>query len=140
MPNFETFTKRMAPLAKKPYVTIQKRGTISLNAAAHAALGEPEAVELLYDRTERIVGLRAVSKEAEHAYALRPQAGKSVGPFIVSGTAFAKYYKIDTTVSRRWAGQLEGDVLCIDLKQPGTVVTSNRSTARRTDEGDSDAR
>lgn len=139
MPNFETFTKRMAPLAKKPYVTIQKRGTISLNAAAHAALGEPDAVELLYDRNERVVGLRAVSKEAEHAYALRAQAGKNVGPFIVSGTAFAKYYKIDTTVSRRWVGQLEGDILCIDLKQPGTEVTSNRNVTRRLDDDDDDA-
>lgn len=139
MPNFETFTKRMAPLAKKPYVTIQKRGTISLNAAAHAALGEPEAVELLYDRDERIVGLRAVSREAEHAYALRPQAGKSVGPYIVSGTAFAKYYKIDTSVSRRWVAQLEGDILCIDLKEAGTEVTSNRSAARRLDSEDEDA-
>jgi hypothetical protein len=80
-----------------------------------------------------------VSKEAEHAYALRAQAGKSVGPFIVSGTAFAKYYKIDTTVSRRWVAQLEGDILCIDLKEAGTEVTSNRSTARRLDDEAEDA-
>ena len=45
---FETFTRRMVPLVKKPTVTIQKRGTLSFNKAAQVALGEPEAVELLY--------------------------------------------------------------------------------------------
>ncbi|MFJ4972448.1 hypothetical protein [Streptomyces sp. NPDC088755] len=127
MPNFETFTKRMAPLVKQPFVTIQKRGTISLNAAAHALLGKPEAVELLYDREESVVGFRPVPRESEHAYPLRAQNNKSVGPYIVSGTAFVKYYNIDTTVSRRWVASLVGDVLCVDLKHGGTVVTSNRS-------------
>ena len=137
MPKFETFTKRMAPLVKQPLVTIQKHaGTISLNAAAHALLGKPDAVELLYDRDEQLVGLRAVAKESEHAYPLRSQAGKSVGPYIVSGTQLAKYYKIDTTVSRRWVASLVDDILCIDLKQEGTVVTSNRSASQPADSSD----
>ncbi len=138
MPNFETFTKRMTPLVKQPYVTIQKRGTISLNASAHAALGSPEAIELLYDSGEQIVGFRGVPKTAEHAYPLRAQAGKSVGPYIVSGTAFVRYYGIETTVSRRFVATMQDDVLCIDLKLEGTIVTSNRSqeaTLRDTPEG-----
>src|SRR6266508_5021599 len=106
----------MAPMVKQPFVTIQKRGTISLNAAAHAMLGSPEAVELLYDPHEKIIGLRPVAKESEHAYPLRAQAGKAVGPYLVSGTAFTKYYKIDTQVSRRWVGHVDNGVLCVDLK------------------------
>lgn len=125
MPNFETFTKRMVPLVKQPYVTIQRRGTISLNASAHDQLGAPDAVELLYDKEEQIVGFRAVPKEAEHAYGLRA-AGKT---YIVSGTAFTKYYKIDTSVSKRWPAHMDGDVLCVDLKAEGTEVTSNRTAA-----------
>ncbi|MEU7937830.1 hypothetical protein [Microbispora bryophytorum] len=138
MPNFETFTKRMVPLVKQPFITIQKRGTMSLNAAAYTALGEPEAVELLYDPAERIMGFRAVAKESEHAYPLRAQAGKSIGPYIVSGTAFTKYYGIDTTVSRRWVGYLDEGVLCVDLKQSGTEVTSNRSGSRASGGDDDD--
>ncbi|MFF0575262.1 hypothetical protein [Streptosporangium saharense] len=132
MPNFETFTRRMVPLAKQPSVTIQKRGTMSLNAAAYAALGEPEAVELLYDRDERIVGFRAAPRGAEHAYPLRAQTGT----YIVSGTAFTKYYRIDTTISRRWVGYLDEDVLCVDLGQPGTEVTSNRNGNRASADDD----
>ncbi|MEV7970047.1 hypothetical protein AB0O34_29290 [Sphaerisporangium sp. NPDC088356] len=135
MPNFETFTKRLVPLVRQPFVTIQKRGTMSMNAAAFAELGEPEAVELLYDPAERIIGFRPVEKESEHAYPLRPQAGKSVGPYIVSGTAFTKYYNIDTSVSRRWTSYIDDGILCIDLKQSGTVVTSNRSSGRDVEGG-----
>lgn len=129
MPNFETFTKRMAPQARAPYITIQKRGTISLNKAAHLALGEAEAVELLYDKNEHIVGLRGVLVSAPHAYALRGAGGKedSATTFIFSGTAFVKYYGIDTSESRRWEAELVDDILCISLDSEATVVTGNRS-------------
>lgn len=126
MPNFEVFTKRMVPLAEKPYVTIQKRGNIAINRSAHAALGEPAAVELLYDPKDEIIGLRAVSPEVEHAYPLRPQGGKEIGPYLVAGIAFTKFYRIDTTVARRWRATMNDDVLCIDLKGDSTVVSSNR--------------
>lgn len=130
MAKFETFKKRMVPLKKAPYVTIQKRGTMSFNAAAHAALGNPEAVELLYDRDERIIGVRSVDPGVEHAYPLRSPSKRDMS-FILSGTAFTKYYEIDTSVSTRYPAYMDGDVLCIDLKQEGTVVTSNRSGTGR---------
>lgn len=127
---FEVFNKRFAPLAKAPSVTIQKRGLMSLNRAAYALLGEPKAVELLFDKDERIIGLRPIDDAAAHAYPLRPQSSKSdSGPLILAGTAFTQYYNIDTTVSRRWIPTLRDGVLCIDLKQEGVVVTSNRNRA-----------
>lgn len=126
VPNFQTFRKRMVPLAKAPYVTIQRRGTMSFNAAAHAALGQPEAIELLYDPDERIIGVRGVDPTVEHAYPLRTMPGKHESGFIVSGTAFTKFYGISTEISKRYRAELDGDILCIDLKQPGTEVTSNR--------------
>jgi len=65
----------MIPLAKVPYVTIQKRGIIGFNASAHAELGSPKAVELLFDKTERIIGIRGVDPNAEHAYSIRVSGG-----------------------------------------------------------------
>ena len=127
MPNFEVFTKRMVPLVKSPYVTIQKRGTLSLNAAAHAALGSPDAVELLYDATERVMGIRGVPDDAAHAYPLRAQGGKESGPYLVSGRAFTGYDNIDTRVSRRYSAAMSDGVLCVDLRSDGTEVSSNRS-------------
>lgn len=127
MPDFEVFTKRLVPLKKTPLVTIQKRGTISLNKSAYSALGEPEAVELLYDRDERIVGLRAAESSLEHAYPVRSATGRGSGPYIISAIAFTKFYDIDTEQSLRWRAHLVEDVLCIDLDSTGTPVTSNRA-------------
>lgn len=124
---FEVFTKRMVPLTKAPFVTIQRRGTFSINKSAWVALGEPEAVEFMYDAEIGVIGLRKVDPAMEHAYAIRPV--KTDGPWVASGTAFTKYFNIDTEVSRRYAVTFENDVLCIDLKDGGTVVTSNRSRA-----------
>lgn len=131
VPEFETFTRRMIPLVKKPSITIQKRGTMSFNKAAYVALGSPEAVELLYDKELKIVGIRAIDPIVDHAYPMRPQANKDDGPYIVSGAAFTKYYGIDTEEARRWNAELEDGILCIDLRQPGQVVTSNRSGSGR---------
>lgn len=134
MPDFETFTRRMIPLVKKPSITIQKRGTMSINKAAHMALGSPAAVELLYDKTEQIVGLRAVDPVVDHAYPVRAQNNKDDGPFILSGSAFTKYYKINTSEARRFTAEMQGDVLCINLRGDGTVVTSNRNGSARSNE------
>ncbi|MDQ2959078.1 MAG: hypothetical protein M3Y42_19245 [Actinomycetota bacterium] len=127
MPDFEVFTRRLVPLKKTPLVTIQKRGTISLNKSAYAALGEPEAVELLYDRDERVIGLRPAEPTLEHAYPVRSATGKGAGPFVISAIAFTKFYDIDTGESLRWQAQLIENVLCIDLDSTATPVTSNRA-------------
>lgn len=134
---FEVFTKRMAPLGKKPSVTIQKRGLFSINRAAHALLGEPKTVELLFDRQDHVVGMRAVDEDAPHAYVLRPQSpAKDTGPLIIAGGLFTQFYEIDTSVSRRWIPTFEDGILRVDLKTEGVIATSNRGR-RPTDSDDS---
>ena len=75
---FEVFDKRMAPLAKAPSVTIQKRGIFSINRAAHKLIEEPETVELLFDKENKVIALRP-SKEP-HAYSIRPQSSRDTAP------------------------------------------------------------
>lgn len=133
MRDFETFTRRMIPLVKKPFVTIQKRGTMSFNKAAQVALGSPEAVELLFDKTNNVMGVRAIDPKVEHAYPMRAQGHKNDGPYIVSGAAFTKYYGIKTEEARRFSAEMEDGVLIIDLNSEGQVVTSNRSGSASTD-------
>jgi hypothetical protein len=135
---FEVFDKRQTTRSKAPLVTIQKRGVISFNRAAHALIDEAEMVELLYDRDDEIVGIRPVSNDVPHGYPVRAQsATRSTGPLLIAGTAFVQYYGIDTTMSRRWTPYMRGDVLCIDLSTPGTPIIGNRSkNASRTHDGD----
>jgi hypothetical protein len=125
MPNWVTFNRRAAPVTKQPLVTIQKRGTLSLNGAAYEALGEPAAVELLYDLTERLVGFRPVDPEATHAYVPRRQ-GRAAN-YLVSGSAFTKYFDIETDTAMRYTAEKVDGVLVVDLKQPGTDATGVRA-------------
>lgn len=122
---FEVFDKRMAPLAKAPSVTIQKRGIFSINRAAHKLIGEPETVELLFDKENQVIALRP-SKEP-HAYSIRPQSSRDTGQVILSATAFTQYYDIDTSVSRRYKPYEQDGMLCIDLAGSSTVVRGNRA-------------
>src|SRR5579875_1045258 len=114
MPEFESFSRRLVPSRHEPRVTLQKRGAISLNASAYRVLGTPSSVELLYDRNQRIIGLRPVDPGADNAYPVRPATSAS-GPFVVSAMAFTRYYEIDTSVTRRWPAYLEDGVLCVAL-------------------------
>ena len=121
---FETFKRQRFKPGTQPFVTIQRKGVLSLNRAAFDALGDPEAVELLYDRENRSIGMRKVDSSVEHAYTVR-SFGKG-STWLVSGTAFAHYYDIDTSVPTRRSGRLEDDVLVIDLNDPGTPALNNR--------------
>jgi hypothetical protein len=125
---FETFQKQRTPMPDEAAVTIQRRGNMSLNARAFADLGEPKAVELLYDRDEMLIGIRKTDPTGENAYVVRA-VSKGSSSYLVSGMAFTAYYGIHTEIAHRWIASFRDDMLVIDLKQPGTVVTSNRKKA-----------
>ena len=110
---FEVFMGRASPIPRDAALTIHPRGLFSVNRAAHMALGEPEAVEFLYDRAERVIGLRGVSPQVPHAYAVRPQATSS--SVLVSGRAFTRHYGIPVDVARRYPARIIGDVLAVDV-------------------------
>ena len=112
---FEVFTGRAHPAGDEAAVTIHRRGLVSVNRAAHVALGEPEAVELLYDRDERVMGMRGVSGEVRHAYPLRRQ--RATSSLLVSGRAFTTCYGIPTDAAHRYRAQMLGDILAVDLKE-----------------------
>jgi hypothetical protein len=132
---FEVFDKRMAPLAKAPSVTIQKRGIFSINKAAHKLIGEPKSVELLFDKENNVIAFRP-STEA-HAYAFRPQSSRAdTGQVVMSATAFTQYYDIDTSVSRRYKPYEQDGMLCIDLRGSSVKVVGNRT--KRTADDDSE--
>ena len=126
---FEVFDKRGAVASKHPYVTIQRRGPFGINLAAYELMGKPEAVELLYDREQELIGLRPVPPDRPRAFPVRAQ-GKNSVTFMVAGQAFAKHYELDTSVARRYAVRMEGDVLVLDLRGESVDVTGPRAKGR----------
>lgn len=125
------FTAAFAEQMKEwqsPAVTIQRRGTLGLNRAAYVALGAPNAVELLFDREAKKIGLRAIGRTAENAYVVRVN-GYGGSSFFVSATGLLKYLGVDTDVAQRFDAVLEGDILAIDLGQEAQLVPRHRSSA-----------
>lgn len=130
---FERFSSEAVSLRRDPWVTLQKRGVISLNRSAYATLIDPYAVELLYDADRQIVGLRKVDVRHPGARFVRSPTGKIAGPFVVSASAFLRHYALKLEVSRRWSAYLEDETLCIDLQTEGVAVTSNRAKPPHSD-------
>ena len=133
---FEVFDKRMAPLAKAPSITMQRRGIFSINTAAHKLIGEPESVELLFDKEAQVIAMRRSNES--HAYVIRKQTARDAGQVILSATAFTQYFDIDTSVSRRFKPYVDADMLCIDLKGPSTEVRGNRTKRETSEEPEGD--
>ena len=128
---FETFTRQRR--VGQPFVTIQKKGVLSLNRAAFEALDGPEAVELLYDSGARLVALRKVDSAVEHSYQVRAPV-ENHATWLISVGAFVNYYEIDTSRSVRRPARLDGDLLIIDLNDPGVDPRSERIGAPDLDE------
>lgn len=130
---FKVFEKGSAPVPSVPSVTIQKKGLFSLNDAAVRLLDDPEAVQFLWDEDRRVIGLQAVPLATPNAYPARRQGAAkgnkqpNRGPVLVAGTMFTKFIELDTSQAKRWIPRMEGDVLIIDLNEPGQPVTSNRN-------------
>ncbi|WP_375491057.1 hypothetical protein [uncultured Jatrophihabitans sp.] len=130
MSHFETFRKSQTPFTREPHVTIQRRGTITINAASYALLGSPGAVELLFDPTEQVLGLRAVDVGEAHAVFVRPSSRSRQGPWVLSAMAFVHHYRIDTSQARRWVAQLDNDTLVVRLRDGGRVVSKQLRASR----------
>jgi hypothetical protein len=120
MVNFQVFRKQTTRGGVGPHVTVQRGGLLSLTCEAAALLGNPTAVELLYDRDAHMMGFRGAAVNDVHAYRLRPQAASS--SLLVSGRAFTRFFGIPTNVARRYRAAMIGDVLAVDMTEDGDIA------------------
>jgi hypothetical protein len=129
---FEVFTARKTRSVTVPYFTIQQRGNFSLNRLAYEMLGEPQAVELLYDRVDHIIGLRPIDPSEKHAYPVRRQQNSA--SYVVSGHSFCSYYSIPTEITRKYTAVINDGMLTADLKTEAIEDPSPRARAHATTE------
>jgi hypothetical protein len=123
MPNFEVFHPVQAPRPGSPTVTVTSMAAISFSREAYGLLGEPEAVKLLYDKGNQIIGFQPARRGDENAYTCRLN-GKSTRT--VSASAFCKWAGLADGTARRWPMTVEDGIGCVDINLPGVRVTSNR--------------
>lgn len=91
-----------------------------MSRAAYKLLGEPRVVELLTDTQRGLMGIRAGSDDSPNGYRVQQPSR------LVAARLFTKSLGVDLSVSRRRTAQLEGDVLCVDLREDGDEVHGNR--------------
>jgi hypothetical protein len=121
MPRFEVYTRGGGRGRRAPQtVTITPLGRISFSASAYEALGSPAAVVYLTDRGEQLVGFRAAGREERNAFRVNPTSRTASAAMVLGHMGVA------LPESRRWPLLADDGTPHIDLKQPGTVVTSNR--------------
>ena len=126
---FVEFDKRAASASKAPFVTLQRKGPLSLNQAAYELVGRPEAVTLLYDEDEKLIGVKPASISQPRALPVRAQ-GEDANTYVIAGQAFCKHFGIDTSTARRYAVEMRDDLLVVDLKSDSTDVTGPRARSR----------
>ena len=90
---WEEFTQKSVGKADAIRVSLNARGNIALNLKAIEALGSPEAVVLLFDRSNQMIGLKPSSREVSHAYEIKRQGTSQ--SFFVRARSFCTFYGID---------------------------------------------
>jgi hypothetical protein len=124
MDDFEVFEKYHSRSVKELFVTIQRRGNISLNRAAFRAMGSPEFAELLFNRSKRLIGIRPTKSRSGRTVPIRKQ-GQSES-YLIGGLTFTKEFDIDSSVARRFVATMQGNMLVVDLNSPSTDATGPR--------------
>jgi hypothetical protein len=118
------FDRKSQPKTREPRITLQASGNFSFNEAAYNALGRPEFIEMLYHEGKQLIGFRAASEKSAHAYPIAPQANART--FQTSGRAFCAAFGIETGTARRFAPEVDGEIVVIDLKDEAKNVSKPR--------------
>jgi len=131
---FELFQKKAwSTGSKAAMVGLQKRGGLSLNAAAFALLtgkdpgdtgkakakpkaGDTVFVEFLFDRPQKTVAIR-LAKDGLNSYVLRRQ--QVAASYVVEARAFFTFYGIPLGKTQRFTARLiKKNMIGFSLKEP----------------------
>ena len=122
------FTGKSRTRRNELSVSTQAKGMFLISEAAMNALGNPEALEFLWNPSKRRVGFRGADPKAAHTYVVRRhEKGTN---YHVNGKAFMVEHGIPLDRTYQYPARLVGDVLVIDLELPkSTDPEENRHQA-----------
>ncbi len=76
------------------HVTINRRGNLYLNGRTLVAMGEPDAVVMMYDRRQQTIGIKRSPLDRRSAYRLRRKDRDRNGKMLYA-TNFCRRYHIN---------------------------------------------
>ena len=94
------------PFGRKSYdklrVTLNKRNMFYLNPQAHEALGQPEAVEFLFNEELEAIGMRPAHPQLESAFRVTERKAGSWHGYVIQAAAFLQHYKLKVDGTRQF--------------------------------------
>ena len=98
------------------YVTLNPKGIFKMNRVAYQRMGEPEAVNVLFDPPNSRIGLKPASRAGRNAYALAPRGHH--GGRIVRAYRIITEYALDLpSTVRFYDAEIDHDgILVLDLR------------------------
>lgn len=109
-------------------VSINSKNTLTLNKYTRRILGDPEAVLVMFDKKESVIGLSPTHKDDPYGFEVKPKGGGQ--NFIVHITPFCRHHGIFIEATERFAkpGLSKEGFLTLDLKE--TINVSHRRKGR----------
>ena len=104
------------PFTRRVHISINRKGVIFVNGTAHEMLGRPEAVVLLFDRKEKIIGLNPAPASVKGAFRLKDHSkGRHR---VINAAPFCRKFGIviDRTSAFIQPGLDNDGILQLDLK------------------------
>ncbi len=107
------------PSAEHIYVTINPKGHLYLNSRTIKALGEPDAVVLMYDRRKQAIGIKRAPLDRRNAYRLRKKDGPRTGGRMIYTANFCRHHHIrpDKTLAFTAAEVDKNGVLILSMHE-----------------------
>ncbi len=127
---WEEFTQTNNGRADAVRVSLNARGTFALNQKAVDLLGGTEAIVLLFDKANRLIGLKPSSPKVNHACGLK-RVGASQSYFL-RAKSFCNFYGIDIGDKVVFNdAQMEDGMIVLNLDNVTEVVRRARPVKYR---------
>ena len=110
------------PNEERLHVTLNPKHVILLNGNMYEKLGSPEAVVLLFDKLNSVIGVNPVPKTKSNAF---PLTSKTKGrQKMIRAAPFCRHHniKVEKTTAFINADVDEDGVLWLDLKKPKVIT------------------
>ena len=116
------------PSRERLSVSINNKNTLTLSKYTRRILGDPEAVLVMFDKKESVIGLSPTHKGDPDGFDVKPKG--SGQNFVVHITPFCRHHGIFIERTERFAkpGLSQEGFLTLDLKE--TIDVSNRRKRR----------
>ena len=116
------------PFSERVHVSLNRKHIFCLNGKVHKMMGQPEAVVMMFDWQERVIGIRPASLRDKGAFRLHPLTRRSRYK-IIRAAPFCGHFGISvsaTTVFLDPKVDAEG-LLRLDLKESAPAKTRTPS-------------